>query len=86
VVRWDQGGTEPACDYTFFYEKGNENQELGTGFIVHTRIISTVKWLQTVSDRMSYIRGCWCEIIVLNGHTPTEDKTDDTNDTFYEKL
>jgi hypothetical protein len=34
-VRWDGGGTEPADKYTFFYAKGNENHELGTGFLVH---------------------------------------------------
>jgi hypothetical protein len=38
-VRWDRGGTEPACEYTLFYGKGNENHELGTGFIVYKRII-----------------------------------------------
>jgi hypothetical protein len=32
-VRWDEGGTEPAGEYTFFYGKGNENYELGTGFL-----------------------------------------------------
>jgi hypothetical protein len=31
-VRWEGGGTEPAGEYTFCYEKGNENHELGTGF------------------------------------------------------
>jgi hypothetical protein len=30
-VRWDGGGTEPAGEYIFFYGKGNENHELGTG-------------------------------------------------------
>jgi hypothetical protein len=71
-VRWEGGGTEPAGEYKFFYEMGNE---LGTGSFVHKRIISAVKRVEFVSDRMSYIilRGRWCHIIVLNVHAPTED-------------
>jgi hypothetical protein len=55
---------------------------------VHKRIISAVKRVQFVSDRMSYImlRGRWCQVIVLNVHAPTEDKTDDMKDSFYEEL
>jgi hypothetical protein len=55
---------------------------------VHKRIISAVKRVQFVSDRMSYIilRGRWCHIIVLNVHAPTEDKTDDVKDSFYGEL
>jgi hypothetical protein len=61
-----------------FYGKRNGNHEFGTAFFVHKRI----------SDRMSYIilRGCWCHIIVLNVHAPTEDTTDDVKDSFYEEL
>jgi hypothetical protein len=68
--------TEPAGEYTFFYGQGNENHELGTGFSVHKRIMLAVKRVESVSDRMSYIilRGRWCHIIVLNVHSPTEDK------------
>jgi exonuclease III len=36
-VRWDGGSTEPADEHKFFYGKGNENRELGTGFFIHIR-------------------------------------------------
>jgi hypothetical protein len=89
-VRWEGGGTEPAGEYIFFYGNENEIHELGTGFFVHQRIISAVKKVEFVSDRMSYIigvlRGRWCHIIVLTVHAPTEDKTDDVKDSFYEEL
>ena len=37
---------------------------------------------------MSYIalRGCWCSIIVLNLHAPSEGKSDYSKDRFYEEL
>jgi hypothetical protein len=37
---------------------------------------------------MSYtvLSGRWCNIIFLNAHAPTEEKGDDSNDSFYEEL
>ena len=55
---------------------------------VHNRILSAVKRVEFVSDRVSYIvlRGIWCNIIVLNVHSPSEEKSVDSEDSFYEEL
>jgi hypothetical protein len=51
-------------------------------------MVSAIKRVEFVSARMSYImlRGRWCNIIVLNAHAPTEEKGDDSKDSFYEEL
>jgi exonuclease III len=65
-----------------------ENHELVKDSFVHKRIISTVKKVEFVSDRMSYItlRGRWSHIIVMKVHAPTGNKTDDVKDSFYKKM
>ncbi|PNF34309.1 hypothetical protein B7P43_G15813 [Cryptotermes secundus] len=74
-VRWDRGGISPAGDYTFFYGKENENQELSTCFFVFKRIGCHI-----------ILKGRWCDIIVMSVHAPTEDKIDDIKDRFNEEL
>jgi exonuclease III len=32
------------------------------------------------------MNGSWCDIFVLNVHTPTEDKDDVVKDSFYKEL
>jgi hypothetical protein len=56
-IRWGKGGTVRAGDYNFFYGKGTENHQLGLGFFVHHRIVSAVKRVEFISDRVSYIYG-----------------------------
>jgi hypothetical protein len=67
-------------------ERGMRTMNWVQGFLY--RIISAVKRVEFVNDRMSYIilRGRWFHTIVLNVHVPTEDKTNDVKDSLYEEL
>jgi hypothetical protein len=82
-VRWAEAGSQ-----IFFRRNGDANHHLLTSFFLHMRIISAVKRVEFITDRMPYIklRGRGCDIIVLNVHAPTENKNDDPKDSFYEKL
>ena len=61
---------------------------MGTGFFVHRRLVSAVKRIEFVSDRLSYIvlKGRWLHIIVVNVHAPSEEKSEEVKDSFYEEL
>ena len=50
--------------------------------------MSAVKRVEYVSDRISYkiLRGRWFNIIVLNVHEPSEEKSDESKDSFCEEL
>ena len=47
-----------------------------------------MKKVEFVSDRLSYIelRGRWHNIIVVNVHASSEEKSDEAKDSFYEEL
>ena len=61
---WDKKSNVKAGVYTFLFGKGNEKHQMEQDF-VHQRIVSAVKIVQSVSDRMSYteLRSRWCNII-----------------------
>jgi hypothetical protein len=79
-VRWDKGGTEPEGQYTLCMEREMK--------IMNYVQASAIKKVKSVSDKMPYriLRDCWCDIIVLKVHAPTEDKINDMKDSYYEEL
>jgi len=65
-----------------------ERKSIGNRIFVHHKAVPAVKEVEFVSNRMLYIvlRGRWCNIIVLYVPAPSEEKSDDSKDSFYEEL
>ena len=78
-VRWDKWGPVRE-DVIFFLGKRKRKSSIGNRNFVHHRTVSAVKRVEFVDDRMSYIvlRGRWCNIIVWNVQTQSEEKSDDS--------
>ena len=53
-----------------------------------SRLLPAVKRIVFVSDRLSYIVliDRWLHIILVNMHAPSEEKSEDLNNIFYEEL
>ncbi|PSN29507.1 hypothetical protein C0J52_27653, partial [Blattella germanica] len=59
---------------------GATKPEFGTGFLVRRSILSAIRDIKFVSDRISYI------ILEVNVYGPTEASDDTIKDEFYEEL
>ena len=55
---------------------------------MHRRLVSAVKRIEFVSDRLSHIvlKGRWLHIVVVNVHAPSEEKSDEVKVSIYEEL
>ena len=81
------GGTkgaqkEPGIKIFLWKRKGK--QSTGKRNFVPHSIVSVVRRVEFVSDRVSYItlRGRWCNILVLNVHGQSEENSDDSKENF----
>jgi hypothetical protein len=53
-ARWESSGMEPQAEYTLFMERGIRTTNWIQCLFVHKRIISAIKRVEFVIDRMSY--------------------------------
>ena len=87
-VGWEKEGTVTTGDYNFFLWKIKRKLSIWNRIFCTPQNTTAVKRVEFVCDRISYVvlRGFWCNIIVLNMHVPSEEKSDDSKDSFYEEL
>ncbi|XP_008178936.1 craniofacial development protein 2-like [Acyrthosiphon pisum] len=87
-IRWNGKGTLDLQDTTIFYGECNDRRQFGTGFAVHKSIVPLVTEFKSTNPRISIltIKGKFFDITFLNGYAPTEEKTPEEKDEFYENL
>jgi hypothetical protein len=85
-VRWDKDGTEPVVIHLYM-KNWNVDHNLGTSFCtIHNEMRSAIKMVVFISNILWHVivRSHWC-YTVLKVHSPTENKSDDIGDSFYEE-
>ncbi|PSN40818.1 hypothetical protein C0J52_15311 [Blattella germanica] len=80
-------GSQESGKFTLYYG-GATKPEFGTGFLVRRNILSAIRDIKFVSDRISYIilKGKRHDFIIVNVYDPTEASDDTIKDQFYEEL
>ncbi|PSN57217.1 hypothetical protein C0J52_05015 [Blattella germanica] len=81
-VRWPGEGSQESGKFTLYYG-GATKPQFGTGFLVRRNILSAIRDIKFVSDRISYIilKGKRHDFIIVN-----EASDDMIKDEFYEEL
>ena len=66
-VRWPGEGSQESGSFALSYG-GAERPEFGTGFLVRRRILSAIREVQFVSDRISYLilKGKRHDFVIVN--------------------
>jgi hypothetical protein len=87
-MRWIGLGTIEKKNWIIFCSCDNKEQKLGTGFVIHKKVKHLIMDFQPKSPRMCWlrIRGKFFNYSIINVHTPTEDKSDNEKDAFYDGL
>jgi hypothetical protein len=88
-VRCNRGGLEPAGDYTFFYENGIENNELGTGFCVCKRITKAIINRRCGSEAAIIQKTCFTFLhvkFILRSDVPEKGKVNEHKYSFHSEI
>ena len=87
-MRWTGQGCvkKPTCD--IYYSCHAEKHEFGVGFVVGKRLRHLVSRFTPVNERLATIRikAKFHYISLICAHAPTDEKDDETKESFYERL
>lgn len=87
-IRWNDEGTIDINDTTIMYGKCNERRQFGVGFAVHKSLVQAIKQFKVINHRIAIliVKAKFFDIVFLNIHAPTEEKSQEEKEEFYEEL
>ncbi|XP_008181820.1 uncharacterized protein LOC103309055 [Acyrthosiphon pisum] len=87
-IRWDDTGTLDIQETTILYGKCNERRQFGTGFAIHKSLVPNIREFKDINPRTSLLtmKAQFFDITFINVHAPSEDKSQEEKDDFYESL
>ena len=88
-LRWKGKGKIKKTNYTRYYNCNPEKTcQLGTGFMVRKEIKKNILSFEPYNERLCklWIKGKFNNLSIIIVHAPTEEKTDEEKEKFYEDL
>jgi exonuclease III len=88
-TRWPGKGQINKKDYIFYYSGSKEKTgQAGTGFLLMKKIHKHIIIYELHNERLCKLRakGKYNNITLINAYAPTEDKTEEVREQFYDDL
>ena len=88
-IRWKGHGQIKKNKYSLYYSCSRQSLgQLGTGFIVRKEVENNITSFTPINERICIprLKGKFHNLTLINVHAPTEEKTEEEKDKFYDEL
>jgi len=87
-IRWKEAGSIDMGNMTILFGGCDERGQYGVGFAVRKNIVPTIKDFRIINPKLALLKieTKWFDIVFINVHAPTEDKSQQEKEDFYTEI